>query len=176
MPRFILKFNKHRLRKNNGIVGVMYELYLAGRSLAEIAKMYGKTRQAVYDVFRSRGYKLRSKPLTGLTMIDGHRFTLTKGGYLRGTVNGRRLMAHHYVWEKHRGPIPAGHGIHFENGDRMDVRIENLSLHSIAEISSKFNPHLNQFTSPTGSRKHKLSLRDRVKAEREAQWERAMAI
>ena len=176
MKKFAVKVNKHPLRKNNAQVNVMYELYLDGRSLAEIAKMYHKTRQAVYDVFRSRGYKLRSKALSGLTIIDGHEFTLTKGGYLRGTVNGRRMLAHHYVWEKQDGPIPKGYGIHFENGNRTDVNIDNLSLHTIAEISSKFSPHLNQFTSPTGSRKTKMSVIERTKAEREARWQRALAI
>jgi hypothetical protein len=173
---FSVKVNKHPRRKNNVQVNVMYELYLAGRSLAEIAAMYHKTRQAVYDVFRSRGYKLRSKQLMGLKIINGHRFTLMKGGYLRGTVNGRRMLAHHLVWEKRNGPIPPGYGIHFKNGIRTDVSIDNLSLHTIAEISSKFSPHLNQFTSPTGSRKHKVSVRDRVRAEREERWKRAIAI
>jgi hypothetical protein len=56
MKHLRVKVNKHPLRNNNAIVNVMYELYLDGRSLEQIAKMYGKTRQAVYDVFRSRGY------------------------------------------------------------------------------------------------------------------------
>lgn len=154
----------------------MYELYLDGRSLAEIAKMYGKTRQSVYDVFRSRGYQLRSKQLKGLTTIDGRRFTEMKGGWLRGTVNGRRIMAHHYVWEKHHGPIPPGYCVKQMDGNRRNFAIDNLKLITIQEQSSKYNPHLNQFTSPTGSRKTRMSVRDRIKAEREARWERAMAI
>src|SRR5579871_2739844 len=104
--KFAVRVNKHPRRKNNVQVNVMYELYLDGHSLAEIAAMYHKTRQAVYDVFRSRGYQLRSKQLKGLQIIDGIRFTEMKGGYLRGSApDGRRMLMHHYVWEKANGSI-----------------------------------------------------------------------
>src|ERR1017187_9587293 len=86
LKKFAAKVNKHPRRKNNALVNVMYELYLDGRSLADIARMYHRTRQAVYDVFRSRGYKLRSKQLNGLTVINGVRFIEMKGGYLRRSI------------------------------------------------------------------------------------------
>ena len=174
---FAIKVNKHPRKKNNAQVNVMYEVYLAGRSLAEIAAMFHKSRQAVYDVFRSRGYKLRSKQLKGLQILDGIRFTETKGGYLRGTApDGRRILIHQWVWEKHYGPIPPKHVVRFVNGDKRDARIGNLELMSLSEWNKRFSPHLNQFTSPTGSRKTKMSVRDRVRAERDARWERANSI
>lgn len=177
MKHFSVKMNKHPRRKNNWLVNTMYELYLDGRSLAEIAAMYHKTRQAVYDVFRSRGYKLRSKELKGLHIVDGIRFTEMKGGYLRGTLpDGRRVTLQKYVWEKAHGPVPPKHVIRFVNGNLSDARIENLELLSLSDWNKKFSPHLNQFTSPTGSRKKKMSIRDRVRAERDARWERANAI
>lgn len=82
----------------------------------------------------------------------------------------------HYVWEKHNGPIPRKHVVRFVNGDKRDARIENLEPMSLSEWNKRLSPHLNQFTSPTGSRKSKMSVRDRVGAERDARWERAMAI
>ena len=174
--RRIFKVNKHPKRKNNPIVADMYEIYREGKSLAQIGAMYHKTRQAVYDTFRSRGYPLRSKQLKGLQIIDGHRFTEMKGGWLRGTVNGRRIQAHRYVWEKHHGPIPQGYYVKLADGNRRNVAIGNLRLITVEENSSKYNPHLNQFTSPTGSRKSRLSIRARVAAERKERWKRAMAI
>jgi len=39
--------------------------------------------------------------------------------------------------------------------DRTKNEIENLELLTIKEISGKYNPHLNQFTSPTGSGRKK---------------------
>ncbi len=88
-----VKFNKHPKRKNNEIVAAMYAMYQMGKSLAEVGVFYHKTRQAVYDMFRSRGYPLRSKQFKGLQILEGIRFTEMKGGYLRGTLpDGRRLM------------------------------------------------------------------------------------
>jgi hypothetical protein len=172
-----VRLNKHPKRKNNEIVAAMYAMYQTGKSLAEIGAVYHKTRQAVYDVFRSRGYPLRSKQFKGLQTIDGIRFTETKGGYLRGThPDGRRMMLHHYVWEKANGPIPPKFVVRIVNGDRRDARIENLELMSLSEWNKRFSPHLNQFTSPTGSRKTRTSLRDRIRAERDARWARALDI
>jgi hypothetical protein len=59
-PANKILYNKHPRRKNNDLVAAMYAMYLRGpkrrpMSLAEIARIYRKTRQAVYDVFRSRG-------------------------------------------------------------------------------------------------------------------------
>jgi hypothetical protein len=98
-PANKIRYNKHPRRRNNDVVAAMYAMYRKGpdgtpTSLQKIGKVYGKTRQAVYDVFRSRGYKLRSKRLDGLQIFDDVQFTKTKGGYLRGTFNGRRLFMH----------------------------------------------------------------------------------
>ena len=104
-----IRYNKHPRRKNNEIVAAMYAMYSTPgedgrvRSIEAVARVYRKTRQAVYDMFRSRGYELRSKRLDGLQVLDGIRFTKTKGGYLRGTFNGRRILMHTYVWEKVKG-------------------------------------------------------------------------
>jgi hypothetical protein len=149
-----LRYNKHPKRKNNDLVAAMYAMYSTPgedgrlRSIGAVAKVYRRTRQAVYDVFRSRAYKLRSKRLDGLQILDGIRFTKTKGGYLRGTFNDRRILMHTYVWEKRNGTVPKGYGIHHIDLNRENNAIENLEMLTIEEISSKHNPHYNQFTSP----------------------------
>ena len=160
-------------RKCNDIVQAMYAMYLTGKSIAEVAKVYRKTRQAVFDQFRVRGFKLRSKQMKGLAMIDGYRFSFTKGGYLRGTVEGVRILAHHYVWTKANGPLPAGHCVRHMNGVKTDNRLENLEMMTIVEFGKKYAARLNQFTSPRGSRRKKG---DRIKAEREERYRRAMLI
>jgi hypothetical protein len=40
---------------------------------------------------------------------------------------------HRIVWEEHNGPTPPGHIVSFRNGNRQDIRIENLELISRAE-------------------------------------------
>ena len=135
------------------------------KSLEQIGRIYGKTRQAVYDVFHTRGYELRSKKMKGLTIIDEIRFSETKGGYLRGTVRGRRMLAHQYIWEKYREKIPNGYVLFFKDGNPKNVEIGNLELVLKKNMMRKFNPeHLNQFTSPTGSGVKKWSrIRDKMR-------------
>jgi hypothetical protein len=38
------------------------------------------------------------------------------------------VNVHHLLWQEHHGPIPDGHIIVFKNGDKSDVRLENLEL------------------------------------------------
>lgn len=123
-------------------------------TLEEIGRYYKRSRQAIHDVFKSRGYKLRSKPIKPCVIIDNRKFTPRDDGYWRATAGDRRQL-HVYIWEKKYGKLPAGHGIHHKDLDRGNNSIENLECLPITEISSKHNPHLNQFTSPNGSRKWK---------------------
>lgn len=131
-------FNKHKRRKNNDVVAAMYAMYQTGKSLADIAGVYRKTRQAVYDVFRTRGYELRSKPMKGLMVIDGINFTEMKQGYLRGTVKGRRMMAHYYVWEKENGDVPKGSVLYFLDGNIRNIQVDNLGMISKKDMPKVF--------------------------------------
>lgn len=44
---------------------------------------------------------------------------------------------HSVVWEEHNGPIPDGHVVIFENGNREDSRIENLKLVTRKELLAR---------------------------------------
>lgn len=52
-------------------------------------------------------------------------FRKSELGYMRGSVNGRKLLAHRVVWAMHHGKWPSEQIDHI-NGDRSDNRIENL--------------------------------------------------
>lgn len=142
-----LQYNRHPLRKNNLKVAEMYDCYIDGMSLQTIAKLYETTRQSVYDVFRSRGYKLRTKKKKGLMIKFGISFTLDGHGTLRGSKDGKRVYLHRMVWEEKNGPIPAKHVLLFKDGDRRNIDISNLELLPMAMMSRRFNPEShNQFT------------------------------
>jgi hypothetical protein len=142
-----IKRNKHPKRKNNDLVAAMYAMYRTGKSIRKIADIYRRTHQVVYGMFKSRGYVLRAKPRHDLVIFDGIDFTRMKGGYLRGTVAGKRMMIHHYIWEKYKGKIPADHVIHHFDNDPKNNAIENLELVAKSDMSRKFNPKgNNQFT------------------------------
>ena len=42
-------------------------------------------------------------------------------------------MLHRQVWEEANGPIPEGCNIVFLNGDKTDVRLDNLALMTVRE-------------------------------------------
>lgn len=141
-----IKYNKHIKRKNNDIVAAMYAMYRTGKSLDAIGKVYRKTRQAIYDVFRSRGYELRSKPLAGLMIYDGIQFTLFKK-YLRGTHPTRgRILLHYLVWEKSFGPVTKEFCIHHIDNNPTNNDIENLELVLRREMGIRFGKGSNQYS------------------------------
>lgn len=140
-----IKYNKHPKRKNNDLVAAMYAMYETGKSLEYIGGIYNRSRQAVYDVFKSRGYVLRSKQMKGLQVLDGYNFTLTRGGYLRGSVNGERILMHRYVWREHKGVIPKGFDIHHLDEDKTNNSVENLECLPKAEHSRKYSTGCNQY-------------------------------
>lgn len=142
-----IRYNKHIRRKNNDLVAAMFAMYDGGKSLAEIAGVYKRSRQAVYDVFRTRGYQLRTKELKGLQILDGIKFTLMKGGYLRGTTSKGRMTMQKYVWQKYNGKVPVGYAIHHKDGNKENNGIKNLELVAYLEMGMAFNPvGKNQFS------------------------------
>lgn len=137
---YLIQYNRHPKRKNNFKVAEMYDCYRDGMSLATIAKLYGCRRQAVYDVFRSRGYKLRTKKLKGARIVDGVRYTFDGSGYLRGTLDGKRVYLHQLVWRQAHGPVPHGYQIRFKDSDRGNCSLDNLKIVSLTTIGKTFNP------------------------------------
>lgn len=67
---------------------------------------------------------------------------IDRDGYIVIKVEDHKpwKLKHRHIWEQHNGPIPKGHVILFNNGDKTDFRIENLLL-----ISRKQLAILNKF-------------------------------
>lgn len=119
----------YNLGMKNKLYAAMYAEYQKGYSLEEVGKMFGVSRQSVFEGFKakSRNYKLREKSALPFQTFDGKKFSLRRNGYYSLTWGSRRSM-HCYVWEFYNGPIPAGYDIHHKNKDVSDNRIENLEL------------------------------------------------
>jgi hypothetical protein len=122
----------------------MYEAYKTGLSLAEVGKMYGISRQSVYEGFSRRGYILRAVNQRPFQILDGIKFTVRKQGYYGATTGNRKLM-HRYVWEKHNGPIPEGYEVHHIDHDRANNDISNLEIYTKSDHARLFSTGSNQY-------------------------------
>jgi len=104
----------------------MYELYQSGYSLALIGEAYDVTRQSVYDMFKTRRYKLRPKlKPKPFIVFNGSKYTMRNTGYFGKTIGDRTLL-HRDMWEFHNGVIPIGWDVHHKDGDREHNEINNF--------------------------------------------------
>jgi hypothetical protein len=136
-------------------VARMYADYVAGLSLRKVGIKYDRTGQAVYDLFKVRGLKLRRKTFLPAIEYNGRKYTsqTTRGRhrYLRDTSqrrNGRvrTVFLHHVIWEEHNGPVPRGYKVCFVDGNHLNCAIDNLELLTNSAQSSKHATGANQFT------------------------------
>ena len=119
-------------RRSDDRAFAMYDRYLAGLSLAAVAREFGVTRQSVYKMFAQRGLPLRSKPEPDIVEYQGRRFTKRPTGYIHET-GGDRIALHRVMWEETYGPIPDGHEIHHIDGDKTHNELANFVCLSKAD-------------------------------------------
>lgn len=106
----------------------MYQHYLDGYSLSQVAKMYGVTRQSVYVRFKRAKLSMRTKKRLPFVVFNGHKYTLRKCGYYGKTLGGRSYL-HRDVWESFCGEkIPNGWDIHHIDENKENNDISNLMI------------------------------------------------
>lgn len=72
---------------------------------------------------------------------------VSKDGYLERKINdGLPLQArwravHQLVWEAAHGPVPRSHAIVFKNGDKRDIRLDNLECVTRAALMMRNTVH-----------------------------------
>lgn len=72
---------------------------------------------------------------------------VSKDGYLERKVNDELPLQRRWrgvqllVWEAANGPVPKGHAIAFRNGDKRDIRIENLECITRRELMARNTVH-----------------------------------
>jgi hypothetical protein len=80
------------------------------------------------------------RPIGNRRLVDGYLYTkVSDQRCVPWTRNWK--PTHVLLWEKHRGPVPAGHAVVFVNRDRMDIRLGNLELISRAELMRRNTIH-----------------------------------
>ena len=54
-------------------------------------------------------------------------------GYVEVKTEKGFVLKHRMIWVEHNGPIPKGYLVRFKNGNKQDIRIENLELVTCAQ-------------------------------------------
>ena len=103
---------------------------------------------------------------------------VSKDGYLERKINdGLPLQArwravHLVLWEAEHGPLPPGHAIVFVNGDRTDIRLDNLALITRGDLMRRNTVHnlpapLPQTIQLLGALNRKINRRNRQDEEQD---------
>ena len=129
----------------NELYEQMYSEYKEGYSLSEVGRMFGMTRQSVYEGFRIREYKMRGKKFLPYLFFDSVKFTLRNNGYYGKTFGDRELIQR-YIWRSYNGRIPVGYDIHHRDRNKENNEIKNLELISKSEHSRRFATGNNQYS------------------------------
>jgi hypothetical protein len=80
------------------------------------------------------------RPIGSQRLVDGYLYTkVSDERCVPWTQNWKQT--HVLLWEKHRGPIPAGHAVAFRNRDRRDVRLDNLEIITRRELMLRNSVH-----------------------------------
>jgi len=96
------------------------------------------------DGCQATQFKKGQRPHTWLP-VGSERVTTQGYRQLKAADEGRACdrwhMVHVIMWEQAHGPVPPGHIVIFKNGDRQDIRLDNLECISRAEHAKRNAPH-----------------------------------
>ena len=85
-----------------------------------------------------RGWNWR--PVGSERLVEGYLYTkISDQRHVPWTRNW--MPTHVMLWEQHNGPLRPGHAVAFKNGDRTDVRLDNLECISRRELMARNTVH-----------------------------------
>ena len=80
------------------------------------------------------------KPIGTERIVDGYLERKTNDNL---PLQARWRAVHPLLWEAANGPVPKGHAIAFRNGDKRDIRLDNLQCVSRRELMARNSLHNN---------------------------------
>ena len=66
---------------------------------------------------------------------------LDKDGFTMIKINGKYVLKHRYIYEQEHGKIPKGHCVAFKDGNKSNIRIDNLELITFQENMKRNSVH-----------------------------------
>lgn len=92
------------------------------------------------DTQFKKGEATNWMPVGSTRLVDGYVYRkISDVRNVPWTVNWKPENV--LVWEAAHGPVPSGHALAFKNGDRTDVRLDNLELISRRELMRRNSVH-----------------------------------
>jgi len=154
------------------VLDAMYAEYQAGSSLADVGRVWGRTRQSIYEVFTRAGLPMRAKKLKEKIVWHGENFSPNRNGYYESTVRDGILL-HHLIYEGRTGrKIPEGWQVGFIDGDKANFAATNLICLPIREMSLFHQRRLH----PSARLPEPERIARRLKMQRESAARRAAAF
>lgn len=101
----------------------------------------GRMKETQFKKGQRSGQAARNwMPIGATRLMDGYRYTkVSDVPNMPYTVNWK--PTHILLWESVHGPVPPKHALKFVNGDRTDIRIENLVLISRRQLMARNTVH-----------------------------------
>lgn len=140
---YLLSPDACRLRRGDN-VGAAYRFQKghapANKGLRRPGWSVGRMKETQFRKGERRGVAVRLYKAIGTERVS-------KDGYLERKVNDdlplqRRWRAVHLLmWESVHGPLPPGHAVVFKNGDKKDIRIDNLECITRQELMARNTIH-----------------------------------
>lgn len=119
-------------KKNDGSFSKGHEPHNKGRKGWQAGGRSAETR------FRTGNRPHTWAPVGSTRLQDGYlQVKVADTGYTPRDFRSVHVM----LWEEHNGPIPDGHCVVFRNGNKEDIRIENLELVSRGELMKRNTIH-----------------------------------
>lgn len=100
----------------------------------------GRMKQTQFRKGSLNGFAARRfKPIGSTRTIDGYLYR--KVAAVPGPWTRNWKLVHLLLWESLHGPVPPRHAVVFKNGDRTDIRPENLELIHRRDLMARNTVH-----------------------------------
>lgn len=101
---------------------------------------YSVGRGRMQETQFKKGVATNWRPVGDTRLVDGYIYRkISDVRNVPWTVNWK--PEHVLRWTSVHGPVPAGHALAFKNGDRTDIRLDNLELLSRAQLMLRNTIH-----------------------------------
>lgn len=90
--------------------------------------------------FKKGEQGINTMPVGSTRLVDG--YVYRKVSEIRNVPWTRNwVIEHRLIWEEANGPIPPGHALAFRNGDKTDIRLDNIECITKRELMARNTVH-----------------------------------